>query len=92
MRKSSTKSERVPWTAADMPWLSDDRWAPAITRGLAMASVMLICKPACFQNLQDKVCILQSPNAVLALKAMKKGTLKIQWLMPPLISSTSVSV
>ena len=78
----SKVQERTAWSNTDMPWADEEKWMPAMVKGVALASIMHCCKQPCFQNLQDKVCIMHTPYAVVAMKAMKKGTLKIHWLMP----------
>ena len=62
-----------------VPWADDSAvWSQPIARGIASATILHVARAQ--PSLDGKLQLLTGPNAVLAARNMKGGTLKIHWL------------
>ena len=66
-------------TTYSVPWTEDSAcWSQPIARGIAVATILHVARAQ--PSLDGKLQLLIGPNAVLAARNMKAGTLKIHWL------------
>lgn len=80
MKARILRSVQTRFGEFSAPWEGDvgAMWVHTIARGIATASILHVARAQ--PSLDGKLQLLTGPNAVLAARTMKAGTLKIHWL------------